>query len=72
MEIHSIVIFARKSATPEFEDSSSLLFRIHSGSASHTPPVITIFFEDEQEATKFKNDVIQSWESFLRKNKEKS
>ena len=72
MRIHGISIFADKSFTPQFDTLSNLedvLLRIYSGD-SGSAPKLTIFFANQQEATNFKNAVIQSWEAFLReKNK---
>ena len=72
MKIHEISIFADKSFAPQFGTLSNLedvLLRIYSGD-SGSAPKLTIFFANQQEATNFKNAVIQSWEAFLReKNK---
>ncbi len=71
MRIHGISIFADKSFTPQFDTLSNLedvLLRIYSGD-SGSAPKLTIFFADQQEATNFKNAVIQSWEAFLREKK---
>lgn len=70
MDIHSISIFSRKKAVPEFDNIFDPLLRIHSGSPRI--PEITIFFGTAQEATNFKNAIISSWEAFLRHKKEKS
>ena len=77
MRFHNTTIFAEKSFTPQFDTLSGLedvVLRIHTGDSIHTPPGLTIFFANQQEATNFKNAVIQSWEMFLRKEakKEKS
>lgn len=69
MEVHSISIFSHKKAIPEFDNVFDPLLRIHSGSPR--TPEITIFFADFQEATNFKNAIIQSWETFLRKEKKR-
>ena len=74
MRIHDIGIFTDKSFVPSFGKlgiSEDIVLRIHSGSLN-TPPKLIIFFSNLQEATNFKNAIIQSWETFLRKNKEKS
>ena len=71
MEVHGISIFSHKKAIPEFDNILDPLLRIHSGNLR--TPEITIFFADIQEATNFKNAVIQSWETFLRETaKEKN
>ena len=74
MRIYDISIFAGKSFTPQFDTLSNfedVLLRIYSGNSSSAPK-LTIFFANQQEATNFKNAVIQSWETFLRDTKEKS
>lgn len=70
MDIHSISIFSCKEAIPEFDNIFEPLLHIHSGNPR--TPEITIFFANPQEATNFKNAIIQSWETFLRGSKEKS
>jgi hypothetical protein len=75
MRVHSVTIFADKSCTPGFDtlnDFEDAVLRIHTGDSVHTPPGLTIFFGTVQEAIKFKNDIISSWEAFLRHKKEKS
>ena len=70
MRIHDVCIFTNKSFAPSFDrlgTSEDILLRIHS-SESGTPPKLTIFFANIQEATNFKNAVIRSWETFLRKD----
>jgi hypothetical protein len=73
MEVNSITIFSHRSTVPEFDNSLNPVFRIYSGPIKYGTPTITIFFADQQEAINFKNAVIQSWETSLRKTgKEKS
>lgn len=74
MRFHDTNIFASKSLTPCFTSLSSLkdvIFHIHSGSTERANPEINIFFANQQEAVNFKNAVIQSWETFLKKEAKK-
>ena len=73
MKVHDISIFTNKRFVPSFDKlgvSEDILLRIHSGNRN-IPPKLTIFFANQQEATNFKNAIIQSWETFLRNSKEK-
>ena len=73
MRVHSVTIFADKSLTPQFDTLSGLediVLRLHTGNSVSTPPGLTIFFNNLQEATNFKNAVIQSWETFLREKEQ--
>ena len=78
MRFHNVSIFIDKdnSITPEFRSIFSnprdVHLVLHSGTNSRQTPEIAIFFNNQQEATNFKNAVIQSWETFLRNDKEKS
>lgn len=74
MRVHSITIFADKSATPQFDTLTGfedITLHIHSGkTATRTSPEVTIFFSNVQEAINFKNAIISSWETFLKKKAE--
>lgn len=77
MRVHSISVFADKSLTAHFSDlfgnKSTVVLRLQPSCSTTSSPDITIFFDNPQEAVNFKNDVIQSWETFLKKEaKEKS
>ncbi len=73
MRFHSMSIFIDKDdpITPKFCNTFSnpkdIHLSLHSGTNSCQSPEITIFFSSQQEAINFKNAVIQSWETFLRK-----
>ena len=78
MRFHSMSIFVDKNnpITPKFcsifSNPRNIHLSLHSGTNSCQTPEITIFFDNQQEATNFKNAVVQSWETFLRNDKEKS
>jgi len=73
MKFHNMSMFVDKNnpITPEFRSIFSnprdVHLSLHSGINSCQVPEITIFFSNQQEATNFKNGIIQSWETLLRK-----
>ena len=73
----SIFVDRNNPITPEFyslySDPEDVILKLHSGTSSCQFPELTIFFDNPQEATNFKNAIIQSWEAFIKKTeKEKS
>jgi len=68
MHVHDISIFTCKSMEPKFDSLkgfSGIVLNIHSKEYEEDTR-LSIFFEDMQDATNFKNEIAQSWETFLR------
>jgi len=70
MHVHDIGIFTRRSMKPRFDTLSEfpdVTLTICSREYDKDNTKLTIFFEDIYEATNFKNEIAQSWETFLKK-----